>query len=106
MTKKKTPSKAKKKATKKKATPVMRSQFWVIDTGTLGMSYGTVSAEGPYPTQDAAEAYIEANARDLWEDSGELVSAPLHIVEVRRTVNPEINVNVVLIDVGKDESEA
>jgi hypothetical protein len=85
-----------------------KSQFWVIDTDTPGMSQGEFSASGPYPTQAAAEAFIVAETRNLWEDSCTCLTSdkttmwckPLHIVEVRRTVIPEITANVKLVEVA------
>jgi hypothetical protein len=96
MTKKKTPSKPRRPA----------KQFWVIDTDTPGMSQGQFSASGPYPTQAAAEVAIVAYIRSLWEDSCTCLTSdktnkwckPLHIVEVRRTVEPEFTPTIRLID--------
>lgn len=109
MTKKKAPSKPKRPAKQKAGGGCPRatcSQFWVIDTDTPGMSQGQFSASGPYPTQDAAEAAIVADIRNLWEDSCTCLTSdkkskwfkPLHIVEVRRTVEPEITPTIRLID--------
>lgn len=109
MKKKPTPTKPKRPA-KQKAGGVCPeatcSQFWVIDTDTPGMSFGQFSASGPYPTQAAAEAAIVADIRNLWEDSCTCLTSdktskwckPLHIVEVRRTVEPEITPTIRLID--------
>jgi hypothetical protein len=109
MTKKKTPTKPK-RAAKEKAgggcPGATCSQFWVIDTDTPGMSQGQFSASGPYPTQAAAEAAIVADIRNLWEDSCTCLTSdktskwckPLHIVEVRRTVEPEITPSIRLVD--------
>lgn len=85
-----------------------KPQFWVIDTDTPGESLGQFSASGPYPTQAAAEAAIKADIRSLWEDSCTCLTAdktrpwckPLHIVEVRRTVEPEITPLIRLVDVA------
>ena len=106
---KKLPSKPKRPANKRasggRSAPTC-SQFWVIDTDTPGMSQGQFSASGPYPTQAAAEAAIVADIRNLWEDSCTCLTSdktskwckPLHIVEVRRTVEPEITPTIRLVD--------
>ena len=86
-----------------------KSQFWIIDTDTPGMSKGQHSASGPYTSQAVAESYILNDARTLWEDSCDSIKSdqtapwckPLHIVEVRRTVIPKITANVVLEEVAK-----
>lgn len=109
MTKKKTPPKPKRPAKKKAGGDCPSapcSQFWVIDTDTPGMSQGQFSASGPYPTLAAAEAAIVADIRNLWEDSCTCLTSdktskwckPLHIVEVRRTVEPEITPTIRLVD--------
>lgn len=114
MTKKKTPSKPKRPAKKKAGggcPGATCSQFWVIDTDTPGMSKGQFSASGPYPTQAAAEAAIVADIRNLWEDSYTCLTSdktskwckPLHIVEVRRTVEPEITPTIRLVDTANDQ---
>lgn len=83
------------------------SQFWVIDTDTPGMSQGQLSASGPYPTQVAAEAFIIKDTRNLWEDSCTCLTSdktprkwckPLHVVQVIRTVQPEITAKVILVN--------
>lgn len=89
------------------------SQFWVIDTDTPGMSQGQFSASGPYPTQKAAEAAIVADIRNLWEVSCTCLTSdktskwcnPLHIVEVRRTVEPEITPSICLVDTANDTTQ-
>jgi hypothetical protein len=109
MSKKKTPTTPKRPAKHQASAgypEAIYSQFWVIDTDTPGMSEGQFSASGPYPTQAAAEAAIIADIRDLWEDSCTCLTSdkkkkwckPLHIVEVRRTVEPEITPTIRLID--------
>lgn len=114
MTKKKSPSKPKRPAKQKAGggcPGATCSQFWVIDTDTPGMSQGQSSASGPYPTQAAAEAAIVADIRNLWEDSCTCLTSdktnkwckPLHIVEVRRTVEPEITPTIRLIDAANAE---
>lgn len=65
---KKTPSK--KKSTKRqkarRLAPVPGSQFWVLDTGTVGESQGTIQAHGPYHTQERAEQWIKETSADDW----------------------------------------
>jgi hypothetical protein len=81
-------------------------QFWVIDTDACGESQGQFSASGPYPTLKAAEDAIKADIRNLWEDSCTCLTSdktakwckPFHIVEVRRTVQPEIKPAITLVD--------
>ena len=83
-----------------------KPQFWVIDTDSPGVSRGQLSASGPYPTQAAAEAAIKAYICNAWEDSCTCLTAdktrpwckPLHIVEVRRTVEPQITPSIRLVD--------
>jgi len=83
-----------------------KHQFWVIDTDTCGESQGQFSASGPYPTIKAAEDAIKADIRNLWEDSCTCLTSdktakwckPFHIVEVRRTVQPEIKPAITLVD--------
>lgn len=67
--------KTKKKPSKRKATkghkprrlaPVPCSQFWVLDTGTSGMSEGTIQAHGPYHTQERAEQWIKESSAADW----------------------------------------
>lgn len=117
MTKKKTPPKPKRPAKKKAGGDCPSapcSQFWVIDTDTPGMSMGQFSASGPYPTQAAAEDFILADTRNLWEDSCACLQSekkrpwckPLHIVQVLRTVTPEITAKVVLVDTENAGSDA
>ena len=113
---KKLPPKPKRPANKKASSVPSApcSQFWVIDTDTPGMSQGQFSASGPYPTQDAAEASIVADIRNLWEDSCTCMTSdktsnwckPLHIVEVRRTVEPEITPNITLVDSANEKSDS
>lgn len=82
------------------------SQFWVIDTDTPGQSQGQFSASGPYATMQAAETFIIEDIRALWEDSCTCLTSdkkekwckPLHIVEVRRTVEPDITPTIKLVD--------
>ena len=86
-----------------------KPQFWVIDLDTPGMSQGQFSASGPYPTQAAAESAIVADMHNLWEDSCPCLASdktsewckPLHIVQVIRTVQPEITALVKLVDEPK-----
>lgn len=65
---KKMPSK--KKATKgqkpRRLAPVPCSQFWVLDTGTAGMSESTIQAHGPYHTQERAERWIKETSAADW----------------------------------------
>ena len=84
----------------------MKSQFWIIDTETPGMSQGQFSASGPYPTRKAAETAIPTDIRNLWEDSCPCLQRekdvpwfmPLHIAEVVRTVQPQITAKIILAD--------
>jgi hypothetical protein len=84
---------------KKPTTPKQTPQFWIIDTDGN-------SASGPHASMKAAEAAIVANARDLWMDSCDCIRSdndvrwclPLHIVEVRRTVIPDITATIKLVD--------
>jgi hypothetical protein len=83
----------------------MKKQYWIIDTDTPGMSRGELSASGPFPTQAAAEAAIKADISNLWQDSCTCLTSnpavpfcgPLHIVQVVRTVQPEITPIIKLI---------
>ena len=85
-----------------------KTQFWVIDTDAPGENRGQFSASGPYPTQAAAEAAIKADIRNVWENSFTCLTTdktrpwckPLHVVEVRRTVEPEITPSIRLVDVA------
>jgi len=91
----------------KKKTKAKAPRFWVIDTDTMG----SLSAFGPYRTQKEAEAAIVADIRSLWEESCTCLTSekttrwckPLHIVEVRRTVEPDITPTIRLVDVGNDQ---
>ena len=95
---KKTPSK--KKATKgqrpRRLAPVPGSQFWVLDTGTQGMSSGTLQAHGPYSTQASAEQWIKDTSANDWLEScgclptgdSEKWGDEYHIVQVVRSVRP------------------
>lgn len=82
------------------------SEFWVIDTDSPGMSLGQYSATGPYPNQAAAEAYIIADTHAVWRDSCACLQSdadlpfcrPLHIVQVIRTVQPDIYPVIELLD--------
>jgi hypothetical protein len=86
----------------------MKSQYWIIDTDTPGMSQGELSASGPYPTQRAAEEHIRRETKALWEDScpclqrenGTPWCKPLHIVRVVRTVQPAIRATIKLEEVA------
>jgi hypothetical protein len=86
------------------------SQFWVIDTDTPGQSQGQFSASGPYATMQSAEEFIIDDIRALWEDSCTCLTSsktekwckPLHIVEVRRTVEPEITPTIKLVDTANE----
>lgn len=83
-----------------------KSEFWIIDTDTPGMSVGEFSASGPYPTQRAAEDHIRRETKALWENSCACLQRdnakpwckPLHIVKVIRTVQPAIRASVTLED--------
>jgi len=78
------------------------------------MSRGQFSASGPYPTLKAAEAAIIEDTRELWEDSCTCLQSdkkskwcePLHIVQVIRTVQPEITPLVRLVDAANDKTQA
>ena len=92
---------------KKQTTgPSRGKEFWVIDTDTPGMSQGQFSASGPYPTQKSAEESIVDDTRNIWEDSCTCLTSdkttkwckPLHIVQVLRTVTPEIKASITLKD--------
>jgi hypothetical protein len=84
----------------------VKTQFWIIDTDTPGMSQGELSVSGPYPTQRAAEDHIRRETKDLWENScpclqhenGKPWCKPLHIVKDVRTVQPAIRAHVSLED--------
>lgn len=86
---------------KKPATPKQAPQFWIIDTDPDGNS-----ASGPHASMKAAEAAIVQNTRDLWMGSCDCIRSatdikwcfPLHIVEVRRTVIPDITASIKLVD--------
>lgn len=90
------------------------SQFWVIDTDTPGMSQGTFTAIGPFQTQAKAESYIIEDTKSVWEDSCTCLTSdkskkwqkPSHIVQVIRTVEPEITANVVLVDTANVPDQA
>ena len=67
--------KTKKTSSKKKTSkgqkhrrlaPVPGSQFWVLDTGTAGMSEGTIQAHGPYHTQERTEQWIKETSAEDW----------------------------------------
>ena len=96
----------KKPSSKTKRPAPTGSQFWVIDTDTPGISEGQFCASGPYPTQAAAEAAIVADTKQLWQGGCSCTQTdktipwckPLHIVQVRRTVMPEITAKVDLVD--------
>lgn len=69
------------------------------------MSQGQFSASGPYSTLAAAEAAILRDTRHLWEDSCDCIKSnrepwckPLHIVQVIRTVIPEITPRIRLVN--------
>ena len=97
---------------KSKATKTRRSsgpscsEFWVIDTGAGGESIGTHEARGPFSSQKSAEDWIIRDTRAIWEDSCTCLTSdkstkwckPLHIVQVVRTVEPDITAKVTLID--------
>jgi hypothetical protein len=76
----------------------MKKQYWIIDPDEL-------SASGPFPTQAAAESAIKADIDNLWQDSCTCLTSnpavpfcgPLHIVQVVRTVQPEITPIIKLI---------
>lgn len=114
MPKKPTPKKTAKQPRAARLRPPACSQFWVIDTDAPGMSRGQFSASGPYPTQAAAEAAIIEDIRNLWEDSCTCLTRdqtrpwckPLHIVEVRRTVEPEIHPTITLVNAANAGREA
>lgn len=98
---KKKPAKSKPKASiRQKAKGCRRpsscSQFWVLDTGTAGMSSGTIAAHGPFHSQDRAEEWLkDISASDWLESCGCLRSGEpeawgdeYHIVQVIRSVRP------------------
>jgi hypothetical protein len=84
----------------------MKSQFWIIDTETPGMSQGEFSASGPYPSQRAAEDHIRRETKEMFEESCPRLQRerevdwckPLHIVKVVRTVQPAIRASIKLED--------
>ncbi len=46
-----------------------QTQFWILDTGTAGMSAGTLQAHGPYPTQVGAEQWLKDTSAEDWLSS-------------------------------------
>ena len=85
----------------------MKKQYWIIDTDPLVISQKEFSATGPFQTIKAAESHILADTKNCWEDSCACLQQdksipwckPLHIVQVIRTVQPEITANVKLVEV-------
>ena len=97
----------KSKVTKPRRSPARPcSDFWVIDTGSQAESRGTHEARGPFSSQKSAEDWIIRDTRAIWEDSCTCLTSdksakwckPLHIVQVVRTVEPDITAKVTLID--------
>lgn len=84
-----------------------KKEYWVIDTEEEGVSRGTHTVYGPYPSQIAAEQKIKRDHKQLWEESCACLKKgsdtdwckPLIIVEVVRKVQLEITANIKLIDV-------
>lgn len=59
-----------KKNTKKTRSPKPAApEFWALDTGTSGMSEGTIQAHGPYHTQEQAEQWIKETSAADWVGS-------------------------------------
>jgi len=84
----------------------MNKQYWIIDTGIEGTSQGTFEARGPYTSVKSAETIILRETKLLWEDSCTCLKTdktnpwcyPFHIMEVVKTVLPQITAKVTLID--------
>jgi len=81
---------------KKKHKTTRSAEFWVLDTGIQGMSFGTIQASGPFSSQHAAEQWVaESSAEDWIESCGCLRTGEpkdwgdVHIiVQVARKVKP------------------
>jgi hypothetical protein len=73
-------------------------EFWIIDLYHPTESLGEFPASGPYPSQAAAEKYIISDTRAIWEESCTFSTRPLKIVQVIRTVQPEVTATVSLVD--------
>ena len=95
---------------RKPPSPVAQWQWWVIDTGTGGMSEVTFQAHGPFMSQGYAEQWIKNTSAEDWisscgclrtggkpEDWGD----EYIIVQVVRSVRPvpPSNVEMTLVDV-------
>ena len=84
----------------------MNKQYWIIDTDVKGESLNTCEALGPYPTKKAAEKAVLTDIRNNWDDACACLKSdsehgwckPIHIVEVVRTVIPNITAKIELID--------
>jgi len=84
----------------------MSKEYWIIDTEIGGTSQGTFEARGPYSSVKSAEQTILIETKILWEDSCTCLKndketpwcSPLKIVEVVRTVLPEITAKIKLIE--------
>lgn len=97
----------KKTASKPQPPKQRRTQFWVIDTDTLGQSAGQFSTSGPFASHAEAETFIAKETLELWESSCACLASdskakwcgPLHIVKTMRTVQPKIKGVVKLLTV-------
>ncbi len=105
-----------KKRPKSKTLPLASgtgSQFWIIDSETSGEHEASRTAIGPYPSMaaaekwlrdDAAESFLDADKSLRSSEEAEPWGAPMHIVEVRKTVRqvPRAKVSVTLQTVNAE----
>lgn len=96
--------------------PAPAPQWWVLDTGSEGMSEHTLEAHGPFVSQGSAEQWIKDTSAEDWlsscgclrtggkpEDWGD----EYIIVRVMRRVRPvpPSNVEMTLRDTASDQTE-
>lgn len=85
------------------------AQYWILDTGTCGLSSGTLTASGPHVSQAAAEKWIRDTSASDWMEScgclrqGEPETwgdAYIIVKEVRRVKPvPPVSVKMILKEV-------
>lgn len=83
----------------------MKNEYWIIETDTPGESLDSKSALGPYSSLAEAERWLREDAKETFLDADKSCrelservewAAPVHIVQVVKTVKqcPEVSVRV------------
>jgi len=82
-----------------------KSEFWIIETDSSGETEGSKGAIGPFESIAYAEKWLRQNSADTYLSADKSLrdgitpwAAPVHIVQVLKTVSavPSVKVTVTL----------